>query len=107
MSAEFQIAFADPAWVSRHESEIFLKLEGLATFSGRSGTEIWLRSKEEANPVRRPYDVRVFIRPDACPMLEISAHPPAIESDLKSILAWLRSLTTLQVLDEDGEPAKW
>lgn len=107
MSAEFFVTFEDPSWFRKHRSDVVSRLEGLSTFIKLSGNELWFRGKENGSAGRFPIDVRIFLQPDGRILLEVSAHPQSIEADLKSFLGWLRSETSIQVLDEDGEKSGW
>ncbi|MEY4579152.1 MAG: hypothetical protein RL701_3855 [Pseudomonadota bacterium] len=107
MSAEFYIQFADAHWYSAHTAQLAQRVERLPTFSKRSGDEFWLRGTEPDDPQRWAFDVRLFLKPSPPVLLELSAHPPSIEHDLKAFLTWLRGETAIDVLDEDGEPSGW
>jgi hypothetical protein len=40
-------------------------------------------------------------------MFEVTLHPPSIEADLKELFAWLRSVASISIVDEDGEVTAW
>lgn len=101
------MTFSDSDWASGRQKEMIDRLESLPTFVKREGAEFWLCRKEAGGAGRRPFDVRIFIQPGERPLLEISSHPASIESDLKTFMRWLRSQTSVKVLDEDGEESTW
>jgi hypothetical protein len=104
MSAEFELAFEDRAWPEAHLDRLLAAIARLPTFTRRVDDELWLKCPGSASAWA--YDVRVIVaRPRV--MLEISAHPPAIERDLAALLGWLRRETAVTVADEDGEPSRW
>lgn len=65
-----------------------------------------MRGTEENGQQKWDYDVRIFFKEENI-FLEVSAHPPSIEIDLKLLFDWMRSETGISVLDEDGEESKW
>jgi hypothetical protein len=108
MSAEFSMKFPDASWYERNRGAIAAAIRKLATFVGEEDEAFLLRGHEEATaPGRWRYDVRIFLDPTPPARLEVSAHPPSIESDLAMLLGDLRQRTSVVVEDEDGEPSTW
>lgn len=108
MAAEFYIAFKDPAWRANNLSRVEEQICKLRTFVARQDSEFWLLGHEIRAQARQwSFDVRLFTRLDERILLEISAHPESVETDLSSFLLWLRSETEIAVIDEDGEPSGW
>lgn len=104
MSAEFELVFADRAWPEAHLDRLLAAIARLPTFTRRIDDEYWLKCPTTASGWA--YDVRVIVqRPRV--VLEISAHPPAIERDLAALLNGLRRETAVTVVDDDGEPSRW
>lgn len=108
MAAEFYINFKDSSWVAQQKEALIEKIKALPTYVQNNEDEYWLRGLEDGvSEGRWQFDVRIFIKEKSPAFLEISAHPPSIEHDLKLLLSWLRSRTPLSIDDEDGEPSGW
>jgi hypothetical protein len=108
MAAEFYITFPDPSWLGRQKDDLIEKIESLPTYVRHPGDEYWLLGWEDRDSVGRGlFDVRLLIKEATPVFLEISAHPPSVEQDLKLLFSWLRSRTALSIVDEDGEPSGW
>jgi hypothetical protein len=106
MGHEVYVRFAEPEWLRTHAPAFSKLLASLPTFVRRTGDEIWLAGTDSRAPDAWSYDVRVFLEQDRV-LVEISAHPPSIDRDLRALLAWLRERTTIAVVDEDGIPSDW
>jgi hypothetical protein len=48
------------------------------------------------------YDLRVFLRPQGID-LEVSSRTGSLDEDLRSVATWLEQVTSVQVLDDDGD----
>lgn len=108
MAAEFSLRFDDPSWISEHRHELIEQIEALPTHVRSDAAELWLLGLEARDSTERwQFDARVFLKPESSVSLELSAHPPSLERDLKLLFAWLRSRTALSIVDDDGEPTGW
>lgn len=106
MSAEFFVKFDSTEWYRQNQSPLRSHLCALPTFARVENGEYWLRGTEPDTPGRWAFDVRLWLRED-CVELDISARPHSVEADLKQLFAWLRSQTSIAVVDDDGEPTGW
>ena len=108
MAAEFYISFNDTAWLREHSHALEERICGLGTFVQKTDRAFWLLGSEPGQTDDRwRYDVRLIMLDNHQILMEISAHPKSVESDLSSLLSWLRSQTDIFVHDEDGEAAGW
>src|SRR5688500_12712952 len=108
MAAEFYATFQDPDWPQRQRTQVANRLKSMNTFVKRLDDAFWFQGTEKDDATGRwPFDVRIFMQKNNRIMLEVSAHPPSIETDLSSFFTWLRSQTSVDVLDEDGEKSSW
>ena len=80
----------------------------LPTWVGRMGEALCLKGFEYREASKAwPFDVRVTFYADQL-LLEVSAHPPSVDQDLRTLCQWLREHFEGSVLDDDdGEPANW
>ena len=108
MAAEFYIRFMDSSWMAERKQDLIGKVEVLPTSVRNEGNEYWLLGLEDRDSEGRwKFDVRISMEEESQALLEISAHPPSIEHDLKRLFSWLRSRTPLTIVDEDGQPSGW
>ena len=108
MAAEFYIAFKDRDWYAKNLRRVEEHISGFSTFATRDGKEFRLLGKELRNQDDRwSYDVRLFTQNPEYILMEISAHPKSVETDLSCFLSWLRRQTDISVTDEDGERSAW
>ena len=108
MSAEFFVRFNNVGWYAENLNKIKEKVIKLKTFSKEREGGIWLvgdEPREEKYPWA--YDVRLIFSHTQHILVEISAHPRSIESDLSLFFNWLRSLTAITIEDEDGVISNW
>jgi len=107
MAAEFYIRLMDSSWMAEHKQDLIGKIEALPTYVQNKEGEYWLLGLEGRDSEGRwKFDVRISLQ-ELPARLEISAHPPSIEQDLKRLFSWLRSRTPLAIVDEEGEPSSW
>lgn len=108
MSAEFFICFQNVNWHIENSNKIKERILTLNTFKKREGDEFWLLGRESTTENSRwAYDVRLVFRSNQHILMEISAHPRSIETDLSLLFNWLRGLTEISIEDEDGVISSW
>lgn len=108
MAAEFYLRFDPPDWQLQNQSVFEQLLRGLSSFRGKQD-QAWLLQGTEGTSLSSPlgYDVRFIPVSDCAWLMEISAHPPSIERDLRQFMHALRALTAVVVEDEDGLATDW
>lgn len=108
MSAEFFIQIESAKWLEANHEQLIRKLKQLSTFVQEHDNHYWLKGTESRTVNQGwAYDARLIFLPDERILLEISAHPPSVEQDLKNLLSWMREGTNVNVVDEDGENSGW
>lgn len=109
MAAEHYINFTSVEWYKSHSKYLQEGLRRLPTYR-ESGTETehWLKGSESAKPIPSewPFDVRIFFGPQSI-LLEISAHPPSVEEDIRTFCRWISKSTEIAVVDDDGNPTNY
>ncbi|MDR5813959.1 hypothetical protein QCE62_10200 [Caballeronia sp. LZ033] len=106
MSAELFLSFHDVHWYAEHRKDIERQIQILPTFLNQKDSVYRMRGTEENGQLKWNYDVRIFFKEENI-FLEVGAHPPSIEIDLKFLFDWMRSETGILIIDEDGEESKW
>ena len=110
MGYEYWVSSPQPDWLAPQGSghaAICAHMATLPTWVGRMGEALCLKGFEHRDaPKAWRYDVRVIFCADQL-LLEISAYPPSVDQDLRTLCQWLREHFDARVLDEDGEPAPW
>ncbi len=102
------IHFNNMIWHTENFNKIIETISQLETFSQKKEGELWLSGREEkGEKYRWAYDVRFIFSNEQHILMEVSAHPKSVEADLALFFNWLRNVTTISIVDEDGVISSW
>ena len=98
MSDERGIRFKDAGWLAIHREALNQRIRQLPTFVESSSDQLWLLGHEDRQrPDRWAFDVRFISHLEGTALLiEVSAHPPSIDADLATFMAWLEAQTEIE-----------
>jgi len=101
MGFELRVDFADPQWYADNREQVSAFVQALpSVVKEASPKEYWLKASKDP----WPYDLRIFIKPDAL-ALDVIGFTGAFQSDVKlRMMEWISSQTKAVLVDDDGEP---